>query len=420
MFYRKDAVALAALSMLASAGFVMAESKNALTLDSSVVNAAEAADRTLLMGGLDRIGAAQPLEAAGINVYGWVQGGYSANLRNTNGFKNVPRISGVSFNSQPENEFMLNQVVLRFERLVDMKKPIDIGFLVELMYGSDAGLIHSNGLEYGNNNAFNPDNQFDIPQAYVDISLGQVGNGLKFRVGKFATLLGYETIAPTTNPFYSHSYVFGVLPFTHTGVLGTYTVNDQVAITLGATRGWDQATEDINEGGDVCGWDVLGQVAWTPNQQTSVFYNFSVGPQNAGDTDHWRVANNLVITYAVNDRLKLALDGVYIADHAYDAGTYGDVWGAAAYASYVINEFFTFNARIEKLHDYRFGTTLNFYEATLGLTIKPFPKDPIGQNLTVRPEIRYDWSEDEVYTAGRSNNFYQDQWSAGIDFIFTF
>ena len=108
---------------------------------------------------------------------------------------------------------------------------------------------------------------------------------------------------------------------------------------------------------------------------------------------------------------------------------YGDVWGAAFYTSYVFNDYLTGNIRMEKFHDFAndfvvanpVGTgvpSVNVYEITLGLSIKPFPKDPILKNLLIRPETRYDYSEDHVFQAGNSS--FRDQCTFAADVIFSF
>ena len=58
-----------------------------------------------------------------------------------------------------------------------------------------------------------------MPQAY-----GEVGYGdWSVKVGHFFTPVGYEVVPATGNFFYSHSLtLFNSEPFTHTGVLGTY------------------------------------------------------------------------------------------------------------------------------------------------------------------------------------------------------
>jgi hypothetical protein len=451
---------MAVAGLLASSGFAMADTtdvRNAsLSLDPTVItaqaSATPAANDSLLMSTLDRAGAARPLSDLGLKLYGWVEGGYTYNHRHHGDTLIIPG----PFNHEYGNHFMLNQLVLRFERGVDATK-FDVGGMVELMYGSDAARIHSTGLGYNGSDAtddgspsdplavanLHPIWQFDIPQAYIDVNI-PIGNGLKVRAGKFVTLLGYETIDPRTNPFYSHSYLFGLVPFTHTGVLGMYQISDQFSVTAGVTRGWDIALEDTNG----CAIDVIGQFAYTPNKQLAFYLNYSVGPENAGDTGHYRTAIDPVITWQVTDQLKLGAEGLYIYDGGINAGlgdndsthAYGDAWGLALYASYRVNDYVTVNGRVEKAHTYLgnfansalvsqgqgditglFGgivPTLNAYEATLGVTITPLPQDPIGKNLSIRPEIRYDWSEDSLYpTGGRT---FKDQLTFGADVIFTF
>ena len=58
------------------------------------------------------------------------------------------------------------------------------------------------------------------------------------KVGQYPTPIGYETIDPSTNPFYSHSYIFNFgLPFKHTGVLAVTHVNDMLDIYTGIDTG---------------------------------------------------------------------------------------------------------------------------------------------------------------------------------------
>jgi hypothetical protein len=280
---------------------------------------------------------------------------------------------------------------------------------------------------------FHPIWQFDIPQAYVDVNL-PIGNGLKVRAGKFVTLLGYETIDPRNNPFYSHSYLFSAVPFTETGILFSSKLNDQWAWTAGITRGNEIALEDNNG----CAIDVTGQIVYSPNKQVQVYLNFLVGPQNNGDSSHYRMAIDPVITWQVTDQLKLGAEFLYEADGGWQGDAtaglshaYGDVWGGALYAGYQINDMFTINGRFEKIHDFS-GTlaslagvsgsnALNAYEITLGTTITPFPKDPLGKNLSIRPEIRYDFTDSSAFPFyGAEGRAFKDQLTFGADVIFKF
>jgi len=445
MFYRRDAaVALAVSTLLACAGYATAgttESAPTITLDAAVVAPADAAPPGLLMQGLDRMGVGKQLNDAKINFYGWLEVGYTVNPRRIG--KEAPLFPG-PFNHEVGNHFMLNQFVLGVERTVDGKK-FDVGGKVEVMYGTDSNGIHANGLKLGNETSlgagddasnddrYDPKFQFDITQAYVDVGV-PIGNGLVIRAGKFVTLLSYESIAPQGNPFYSHSYMFSAVPATQTGILGMYTLNDQWSFKAGITRGWDEALKDNN--GAI---DFLGQVTFNPMKNVQAILNLSVGPQNEQDNSHYRTAIDPIITWQVTDQLKLAAEFLYVYDGGMQGDgsdgfthAYGDVWGAAVYASYKINDYVTLNGRVEKFHDYtntqnnqQSGSGAhNYYEITIGTTITPFAKvKEISKALVIRPELRYDFSEDRMYSIGANGNspdFFRDQWTIGCDVIFSF
>jgi hypothetical protein len=49
------------------------------------------------------------------------------------------------------------------------------------------------------------------------------------------------------------------------------------------------------------------------------------------------------------------------------------------------------------------------------VSITPWPNDKILQNLSLRPEVRWDFSDEPAFGGGREN-----QLTAGMDVIFTF
>ena len=116
-----------------------------------------------------------------MNIYGWIESGYTYNHRHKNSGNDIVITPG-PFNHEYGNHYMLNQVDLRFERVVDPTK-FDVGGMVELMYGSDAARIHATGLGYNGSDPtddnvplddlavanLQPKWQFDIAQAYVDV-----------------------------------------------------------------------------------------------------------------------------------------------------------------------------------------------------------------------------------------------------------
>jgi len=347
---------------------------------------------------------------------GFVEGSY------TTAFQDPPGhlLPGRVFDFQSD-KVILDQVDLSVERDVDFTKAakgkMDFGGKIEFIYGGDAGLTHSAGIFDNFNGPHDPDNQPDLLQAYADV-LVPVGSGLDIRMGKFVTLLGYETINPTTNPLFSHSYEFGFgIPFTQTGVLGIYNFNSQWTLTAGVTDGWNQSTTDTHNGA----LDFLGQIKYVKDPTLTLLTNVSIGPERFEDAHDYRfmLESNAIYTPA-NSAWTFGLDPFFAADaHGANNGDTAYWYGVVGYAGYKIDDYFTVNGRLEWYRDdggetFASSGSASYYEGTLGVTIKPFPSSLIGQNLMIRPEVRYDFSNRRFFDGGTE----KDQTTVGVDAIF--
>jgi hypothetical protein len=356
-----------------------------------------------LMEGLDKIGVGDFLNNLGINIYGFVEAGflYDATVpKNLTGPQSFPD-DLILFPGPDKNKVILDQLDLTLERDVDASKgKWDVGFKVEGIFGRDAVFTHSDGiLDNGNKDGSGEDDQLDLPQAYLTVAV-PVGNGLTITAGKFATLLGYETINPTTNQFYTHSYIFSFgIPFTQTGLLATYTF-DKLTTTQGFTRGWNQSTSDNN--GAI---DYLGQWVYKFSDAASLTGTLSIGPEAFHDNGDYFVVPDVIASYKASDNLSLNAEVLY--GFANDISQWG---GIAAYAGYKVNEYLTINGRYEFYHDGGGVTTgagighdVNYNEITAGASITPMPESDLGQWLTVRPEARFDWADHDVYDFNPTN-----------------
>ena len=381
----------------------------------------------LLMSALDKVGVASPLTKAGINIYGYAEGGWFYDATS-------PQKGGSTFvgYNNFKSQVTLDKVDLNIERTVDpTKKQFDIGFHAEGIYGTDAAFIHSNGLwdtQTGHD-------QWDLLQAYADVALPYVP--VKIRVGKWIELAGFEQFSANiygafSDPMralYSYSYQFLYAePGTQTGAFATYVLNPQWTFDAGTTLGWNQSLRDANHA-----MDFLGRVTYTPSDKTSVIFVMTEGPEfpfgfghnlPQGDSKDYWTALDLVITQKINDKLSLGLGTDYVETpkiHGLPSGT--KQWGGVAgYASYAMDPHFTFNTRLEWYDDAANGFSTgapvgaNYYELTTGVAIKPLPKDKILSNLIFRPEIRYDWADRSVF--GRDLD--RDQLTFSMDALFTF
>lgn len=404
---------------------------------------APATPPTPLMFLLEKAGIGAPLEAAGFKLSGFIEGGYTADFARTPG--NV--IAG-RFQDNKDEHIVLDQIDFAIDRSVDYSKPtFDVGGHFEFVYGRDTAFFHSTGI-YDNPATFGappgdtyyksttaPENQADIVQAYLDFAV-PVGTGLRIRVGKIVTLLGYEVINSTGNPFYSHSFLFTyAIPLTQTGIMTEYKFNADWQLDAGITRGWSQSLRDNN--GDP---DFLGGITYTPQENDflkkwNFIANLSEGPQATHDNSDW---------WSVVDFQAIYTDGAwkYVLNADYGDAPHGlhdgaasssaQWFGVAGYAAYTINSMFTVNARGEWYDDAQaftfvdgyaggapaggFTGTVNLYEATFNVAITPFPDDPIGKNLVIRPELRFDYSGRDAFD-GFTKHF---QSTFGIDAYFAY
>jgi hypothetical protein len=454
MVHRKGLVRAAAFAALACTGIARAETSvptnDGLSITPLLLDAAPAAPAapappasapattpaptpTPLMGALAGSWFGTYLDSWGVHIGGYFEGGYTAENHNPPG--NV--ITGRVFDTRHEH-VVLDQADFAIDRPVDYgaaakNHTIDIGAHFEVIYGFDSGLIHSDGL-YDNplqhpspNGAYYksrtaPENQFDINQAYLDIAL-PIGSGLRVRVGKIDTYLGAEVINPTGNAFYSHSYLFGfAVPLTNTGIFGEYVLSPEWLLDGGVTRGENQSVLDNNGSPDI-----MGEITYTPQgsdeqKKWKVIQNFEIGPEATHDNHDWWTVLDIVASYTASDKLTLMVNGDF-GDAPHALATTSGIWyGAAAYATYVINPMFTLNARGEwyqDVHGFTLGGaagTLNVYEATVGVKITPLPDNPVLSNLVIRPEVRADYADKQFFNGGKDHF----QATFGVDAYFIY
>jgi hypothetical protein len=225
-------------------------------------------------------------EKVGISIHALVAVDYLYDL-------NSPSNSPSNGLSQPflrtfaneKNSFILNQGDIHVERNADNLP----GFVVDLAFGKTGDVVN-NATYFGRhlndstsiNNGIpitgNGTDFFDAPQFYLDYTI-PVGSGIKMKAGRFVTLMGTEVIKTYNNFNYNvtDSILFGfAIPFTHTGLLGSYAFTDQVSMDLGVVNGWDSLV-DNNDGKSVIGGLNL---AFDPH--VTFYQAWSYGPEQTG------------------------------------------------------------------------------------------------------------------------------------------
>jgi hypothetical protein len=314
------------------------------------------------------------------------------------------------------NSVLLNQLLLTAQRPLDPKATdYDVGFKLQFMYGTDARYTHFIGeLDRVTSNRM----QLDIVEANVSVHTPWLTEGgIDFKIGQFSTPEGYETIDPSNNPFYSHSYIFAFgLPFKQTGAYAVTHLNGNIDVYTGVDTGEQTSFGGGDNNSAIAGMLGVNLTLLGGNLTMLALSHF--GPENptrsVPDADGYsRYENDAVITYKATPALTFVTEVNWIHDDKFHA----DAYGGAQYASYTLNPQITLNARAEIYRDQNnffvagFPNSLGFVnaeegypytavspgkgttygEVTLGFTYKPTVPAPVA-NLAIRPEIRYDSS----------------------------
>lgn len=357
----------------------------------SAVSALFAAPATALAGQppavptLDKV-----LEASGLSVTGYMDVGYTYANKNIE----APAFSTRVFDSQ-NNSFALHQLGLTIA-----KQPKDgFGGLVNFTIGKDAQVIHSF-----------PDSAastFDLTQGYAQYASGPI----TVIAGKYATMHGTEVIASPGNANISRSILFGSVPFTHTGLRGTWALSDQYSLMLGVNNGWDQLT-DANKGKTL----ELGATLNPIKPLTIVVSGMSgkevITPGGVAVPEGTRTSINAVASYTIIDPLSVGLEFLTVSqDNTVGGTSKGKYSGAAGYVSYSFIPKLKGTLRVETFTDkdgLRFGLPVDtsdpaaspakkFMEATV--TVAYLPSDA----FELRAEVRQDQADNKAFVDSKGS-----------------
>lgn len=330
----------------------------------------------------------------GIELHAFASSSYTFNFnqptqRGPNGATNVNRIFDADHNSF---KFDVGEFVI----LKDTPNQGDTGFRMDLTYGFSVPEVTQSTADTGDTQS----SQFDVQQGYVSYN-APIGSGLQLDFGKFITHIGAEVIEGYDgwNYNFSRSFLFGLaIPFTHTGLRASYTVNDMISVMGMVANGWD-ITVDNNDG------KTLGaQIAITPMDNISLLLNWAGGAESVGsngvpfsnDTVH---VFDAVLDVGLTNRLTAQLNFDYGVQANGAAGTRGDAewWGIAGIIRHDCNKWFSINLRGEFFNDMdgtrsTFAGTVPTGQGQELWEITVTPEVRVNQNMVVRMEYRHDES----------------------------
>ena len=309
-----------------------------------------------------------------------------------------------------QNQFSLDALDLVADRPYD-PHAWSAGVHAELLLGQNASVIQSNGMSLGA--------QGDLPQLFVTLNVPTPnGNGLQIQFGRFATLLGLETIEDVANPVWSAGNQFIFLEdFTSTGAQLSYRFGPHSDAQFRVSNGWD-AVQARNSGRTV-----LGRLGLYPDSTSSVSLFGYSGPQEAGNSSALRSGAEALLwekpapdwNFWVQADYGREMANAALPDSTRDA----QWWAFGAWAAHDLTPTVNLAARADYMADAdgaRTSGVLGFpanrgqrvYSATITLNLRSWP------GALVRPEVRYDRSTIGAFGGRRS------QLTAGLGVAYLF
>ena len=263
------------------------------------------------------------------------------------------------------------------------------GYNVELLLGDRAGAFSGGSSD-----------NLHIKNANIGLNV-PFGNGVDLTVGLFDTIVGYEVEASGSNPNGNRSYGYGLEPLTHTGVLASTSLSDNLSVSFGLANAFD-STQNANGsidgtgnfaylvGVDITVPDSLGFLGGS-----NLYIGYASGADAGADSDD---DNKLLY---VGGSISSPIEGVSLGI-AYDdleSPNGPDQDAVAIYALWDVSDGVSLATRYDTLDDG--SDSKSMWSVTLGYSI--------WENVLTRLEYNYETGDrdDGDSTGFALNLFYQ-------------
>ena len=342
---------------------------------------------------------------------GWMEMGVRGN-GNGPGSDNGP----MSTASRRRTDFNMGQLYLSTEKEMNTRRGFDWGARADFVYGAHAGSMQTSDGSFDSGWGDNR-HGYSMSAYKVYTTLGYKDWSLK--VGKFGTPIGWEGSASKDNIFYSHSYCYWIEPATHMGALATYAMTDRLSLNAGWVSGMDSSFS--NPHGNSA---ILTGFEYTLTDDATVYYWISAGKQNDifEDVRDDFFVQSLCMEWALTDRFTYVLQYNLRNDNQQGGGRFSS-YGLNNHFLFALTDKLTYGTRVEWLRDNGAGLYVDasgdYWNTTWGLRWDPYA------NLSIRPEVRYDWYNGAGSPFGGNVNAgidgtRKDQVSAGVGVLVSF
>ena len=269
------------------------------------------------------------------------------------------------------------------------------GYNATLLFGPDAVAF--------NNSFGSAASDFSLVDAYV-ILRAPVGNGLDFKLGTFASPLGYEVYQTPNNPNYTRSYGYEIEPTQLTGVQLAYQFCSTVSANAGVANTWSAGINNRSyppSGTKSEGFETyFGSLALTAPESMGflsgstltggIISGYNALVPNGGAVETSFYAGTTVKTPLKNVSVGFAFDYACLGANQANIvmNDSGFQWAAAAYITWQATEKLSFNTRADYLSQSSYLATTGLPGASFALT-ESLQYD-LWKNVLTRAEFRWD------------------------------
>lgn len=312
-------------------------------------------------------------------------------------------------NADKQDGFNVNAVDLRISKAAD-EAQWSAGFMVDLMFGPDTGTVTGNPAGVSDNGFGGLSD--NLRQAYVDLR-APIGTGLGLKIGRFDSLLGYESTDSYKNPNFTRSYGYTLEPTENTGVIAHYNFAEWLAVDAGiantvTTYGINTRSSTESKKAYLGLVTLTAPKCWGFLADDTLVAGVSKGPGSAGnDRTHVYVGSTLYtplkgLTFGAAYDVSWDTDVMHV-DTGFATAVAGYVafkpeqskWGVAGRVEYAKGNFLDSNSS-------GFPVVDSGFDKVLALT--GTVSYDLWQNVLTRAEVRWDHALNSNNPINNQNN----------------
>ncbi len=306
------------------------------------------------------------------------------------------------------NSFTLNYTEISAQLAPTAASPV--GFRIDLGYGHTGAITNSSLASASGTASLSTATSgspastlytgggFILQQAYGTAKLFDM---LTLDAGRFVTSASSEVMETRNNWNYSRSFLFGGVPYIHTGVRLNLKVNDMIGIEGSVVNG---INNDPDNNADKT-FELALKL--TPDAATSISALTYIGKETSGPGAETSILVDVVAARTITETVAVNLN----VDYNKTGST--NWWGVSGMGRVVVNPCLNIALRGEYLKSKSlYGGMMGdiaLYEGTLTAGI------PVAKNFEFRAEVRGDFSDKEAFSKGKTPK--KNQFTGLIGFL---